>query len=155
MTRVTDSGTRPGGPPAPDGAPVIVTLPIALDVTNTVQVYNRLSTAVTSGAPVIIADLSATVFCDAAGLYHLHMIGSQAAAAGGQLRLVIPPGSPLRQLRVLLDVDHLLPVYSSVEEACEPLTGPSHPLPQHPAGHGRGQARPMALPRQARYLRNA
>jgi hypothetical protein len=56
------------------------------------------------------------------------MVGSQAAARGGRLRLVIKPGSPLRQMLVLLGVDHLLPVYSTIGEACEPPTGPGHPL---------------------------
>jgi len=58
VTRVTGSGARPDEQPAPDGAPVVVPLPIAVDVTNT---------------------------------------------------------TPLRHMLVLLDVDHLLPVYASVE----------------------------------------
>ena len=137
MTRVPGGGAPAGGQPAQDGEPVIVPLPIAIDVTNTVQVFNRLSAAVTSEAPVIIADRSATVSCDAAGVYHLHAIGSSAAARGGRLRLVIPPGAPPRQMLVLLGVDHLLPVYSSTGEAREPLAGPRHPLPPRPAARER------------------
>src|SRR5215472_15013055 len=111
VTRVTGSGARPDDQPAPDGRPVIVTMPIAIDMTNTVQVQSRLSAAVGSGALVVI-DLSATAFCDAAGVNHLHMIGSQAVAGGARLRLVIPPGTPLRQMLLLLDIDRLLPVYA-------------------------------------------
>jgi anti-anti-sigma regulatory factor len=103
-------------------------LPATIDVRNAGHVHDLLSAAVASGAAVVIADLSATVFCDATGAHRLHMIGSQAAARGGRLRLVITPGSPLRQMLVLLGVDHLLPVYSTIGEACAPPTSRGHPL---------------------------
>ena len=112
----------------PLNAPVIMTLPASIDVTNADQVHDRLSAAITSGAPLIIADLSATVFCDAAGADWLHMIGYQAAARSGRLGLVIPPGALMRRMLQLLGIDHLLAVYSSIAEACEPLAGPRHPM---------------------------
>jgi hypothetical protein len=46
----------------------------------------------------------------------------------GRLRLVIPPGALLRRMLGLLEVDHLLPVYSSIAEACDPPAGPRHPM---------------------------
>jgi anti-anti-sigma regulatory factor len=117
-----------GVQPARGGAPAIVALPPTIDIFNAGQVHDRMCAAVDSGAPVVIADLSATVFCDIAGADRLSLIASQAAARGSQVRLVIPQGSPLRQVLVLLGVDHLLPVYSSIREACQPATGPRHPL---------------------------
>lgn len=113
---------------AQGGAPPIVALPPTIDIFNAGQVHDRLCAAVESGAPVVIADLSATVFCDSAGAHRLHLIVSHAAAKGSRVRLVIPHGSPLRQVLVLLGVDHLLPVYGSIREACQPATGPRHPL---------------------------
>lgn len=106
-----------------------MTFPATIETSNAGQVADRLSAAIGSAAPLIIADLSATVFCDAAGADWLHMIGYQAAARGGRLRLVIPPGAPIRRMLELLGVDHLLPVYPTIMEACEPLAGPRHPLP--------------------------
>lgn len=117
-----------GAQPARGGAPAIVALPPTIDIFNAGQVHDRVCAAVESGAPVVIADLSATLFCDSAGADRLHLIVSQAAVRGSSVRLVIPPGSPLRQVLVLLGVDHLLPVYASVHEACQPATGPRHPL---------------------------
>jgi anti-anti-sigma regulatory factor len=114
--------------PYPLSVPVVMTLPAAIDMTNADQVRGRLYAAIASGAPLIIADLSATVFCDAAGADWLRMIGYHAAARSGRLRLVIPPGALMRRILELLGVDHLLAVYSSITEACEPLTGPRHPL---------------------------
>jgi anti-anti-sigma regulatory factor len=111
-----------------DGAPVIVILPATIDAANSIQVHDLLCAAVASGSPLIIADLSATVFCDAAGAGWLRMIGYYTATRRGRLRLVIPPGAPMRRTLELLDVDHLLPVYSSISEACDPPTGPRHPM---------------------------
>lgn len=115
--------------PHPLSAPVIMTLPATIDVTNADQVRDRLAAVIASGAPLIIADLSATVFCDAAGADWLHMIGYHVAARNGRLGLVIPPGALMRRILGLLGIDHLLAVYSSIVEACEPLAGPRHPMP--------------------------
>lgn len=112
----------------PLGAPVIVTLPATIDVVNARQIHDRLSAALASAAPLIIADLSATVFCDAVGADWLYRIGYHAAARSGRLRLVIPPGGPMRRMLELLGVDHLLPVYSTIGEACDPADGARHPM---------------------------
>jgi anti-anti-sigma regulatory factor len=102
----------------PQSAPVIMTLPATIDVTNAGQVHDRLSTAIASAAPLIIADLSATVFCDATGADWLRMLGYHSAARSGRLRLVIPPGALMRRMLKLLGIDHLLAVYSSITDAC-------------------------------------
>ena len=81
---------------AGDGAPVIVTLPDEIDVANAGQLRGLLRPAIAAGARIIVADLSATEFCDAAGVRQLVMIRHEASACGGQLRLVIPPGALLR-----------------------------------------------------------
>lgn len=104
---------------AADGAPVIVPLPAEVDTANAGQVYDRLSAAVASGACVVIADLTATDFCDAGGVRRVVMICDEAAPAGGQLRLVIPHGALMRRVLVLLGVDHLLPVYPSIAQASD------------------------------------
>lgn len=102
---------------AADGATVIVALPAEVDTVNAGQVYDRQSAAVASGARVVIADLTATDFCDAGGVRRLVMIRDEAAAASGQLRLVIPHGALMRRVLVLLGVDHLLPVYPTIADA--------------------------------------
>jgi len=114
---------------AADGVPLIVVLPVEVDTVNAAQVYDRLDAVIRRGAPVVVADLAGTRFCDAAGVRCLVMARTRAAARGIQFRLVIPPGGLLRRVLVLLGVDDVLPVYSSAEEACVPLTPPArHPL---------------------------
>lgn len=105
------------GAHAADGTPVIVALPTEIDMVNAERVYDQLYAALISGAPVIIADFTATIFCDSAGLHRLVMIHQRAAAHDAQLWLVVPPGGSVRHVIELLGLDQRLPVYSSVAEA--------------------------------------
>jgi anti-sigma B factor antagonist len=113
---------------AGDVAPVIVGLPGEIDVANVGHVYDLLSAALDTGTRVIVADLTGTEFCDAAGVRMLVMVRGQAAARDAQLRLAIAPGALLRRLLVLLRADHLLPVYATAQEASELLALPQYPL---------------------------
>ena len=116
-------------PAAGHGSPVvIVAFPDEIDVANAAQLGDLLAPAIDSGAPVIIADLSGTDFCDAAGVRQLVEICEQVTSAGSQLRLVIRPDALLRRLLVLLRADHLLPVYPSAEEASRLIAVPEYPL---------------------------
>jgi anti-anti-sigma regulatory factor len=113
-----------------NGQPVIVVLPPVIEAGNARYAYGPLYAAVESGVPVVIADLSATVFCDAAGMRGLLMLRERSAARDIRFRLVIPPGAPLRRVLELRGIDHLLPVYPSAGEAARPLVPAAQdPLP--------------------------
>ena len=129
-----------------DATPAVVSLPAEIDITNAGQVYELLMAAAATGAPVVIADCTATVFCDVAGVRRLVMGHAQAAARGVQLRLVIAPGGLLRRLLELLGADSVLPVYPGVEEASVPAVHPVQdplPLPLHV--HSVARVRPSVL----------
>jgi anti-anti-sigma factor len=113
---------------AGDITPVIVGLPAEIDVANVGQVYGLLSAALDTGTRIVVADLTGTGFCDAAGVRLLVTVRGQAAARDSQLRLVIAPGALLRRLLVLLRADHLLPVYATTREASELIALPQYPL---------------------------
>jgi anti-anti-sigma factor len=49
-------------------APAIVVLPGEIDVSNAQWVFDQLSSVFAAGATVVVADLTATVFCDSTGL---------------------------------------------------------------------------------------
>lgn len=131
---------------AGNGGSAIVALPAEIDLTNTRQAYDPLYAALVSGAPVVVADFTATVFCDAAGVHSLLMLRDLAAALGIGFRLVIPPGGLLRRVLELLAVDHLLSVYPNAEEAArllvplaqDPLSS-YFPLPSCARSRGRGE----------------
>jgi anti-anti-sigma regulatory factor len=101
-------------------APVIVALPADIDLTSQERAYDQLYAAFASGAAVVIADFTATIFCDCSSLRRLASVQDRAAARNAQLRFAMPPGSPVRRLMRHTDVDQVIHVYSSPDEAAEP-----------------------------------
>jgi anti-sigma B factor antagonist len=66
---------------------------------------------------VVIADLTATRFCDSAGLRHLLLAHRQAGRAGVQLRLVIPPEGPVSRVAELTGIGRYVAVYPTLQLA--------------------------------------
>jgi len=99
------------------GPVVVVPLAGEIDLFNCDQVYDRLYAAFVSGATVVIADFTATSFCDCASLRRLLAVQRRAATQGTQFRLVIPPGNPVQRLAELLGVNGRLHIYPGLHEA--------------------------------------
>ena len=97
--------------------PVIVALPAEIDLSNAEQVYDQLTAALAGGAAVVIADFTGTRFCDCACLNRLLRVHNQAGGRHARLRLVIPPGAPVRETVKLLGLDQRLSVYPSTAAA--------------------------------------
>jgi anti-anti-sigma factor len=110
------------------GAAVVVPLAAEIDLTNNERACGQLTAAFAGGAAVVIADLTSTRFCDCASLRRLLAVQQRAASRGGQLRLVIPPGSPVRRLAGLTGLDQPLNIYRSVREATAWLSRPAHSI---------------------------
>jgi anti-anti-sigma factor len=104
---------------APLVIPEIVTWPAEVDLANSGQVAEELTAAFRPGVRVVIADLSATRYCDSSGMRVLLLAHDAALAHEAELRLVIPPSAVLRALTIL-GFDRLLQIYPSLEAA---LTG--------------------------------
>jgi anti-sigma B factor antagonist len=96
--------------------PVVVRLPAEIDMSNADAVAAQLSDACAPGLTVI-ADLSATTFCDSSGVRALLTAHKEAAAGSARLRAAVPPGGAVRRLLALLTVDTILKVFPSVAEA--------------------------------------
>jgi anti-anti-sigma factor len=62
-----------------------------IDITNASDVAELITAACAPGVPVVIADLTATSFCDSTGLRHLIQASDQAADADAERRLAILP----------------------------------------------------------------
>ncbi len=97
-------------------APVVVRLPAKIDLLSAALVGERLCSAFTLGAAVVIADLTSTVFCDSAGVRQFVLAYNYANALDAQLRFVIPDRNMLRILTVT-GLDQLLSVYPSLDAA--------------------------------------
>ena len=96
--------------------PVVVTLPGEIDMTNGHQVRQRLYASLATGAPVVIADMTATRFCDSMGLRALVLAHKRAAAIGAELRLAVTSEEILRIMDIT-KVDTVLCIYPSAREA--------------------------------------
>ena len=96
--------------------PVIV-LPAEIDVTNSEQVYQQLVAALAPGVDTVVADMTATIFCDSSGVHAIMHAYETAGARGVRMRLAVLPGTSVNRVLQLIGVGRLMPVYLSLEEA--------------------------------------
>lgn len=102
---------------APTLTPVIVALPGEIDVTNAADAEAQITGALTPGVTVIIADLTATRFCDSTGLQHLLRAGEKAAGSGTQLRLAVAPDGTVARVMQITGIRRHIAVYPTLQEA--------------------------------------
>ena len=106
--------------------PVIIALPAEIDMASAGRAGQQLGSAFTAGVSTVIADMTATTFCDSSGISMLVRAHQQAAANNTQLRLVVPSAAVLSAL-TLVGMDDLLPIYPSLSQA---LAAAPEPGPQ-------------------------
>ncbi len=97
--------------------PVVVELPAEIDVTNSDQVYQQLISALAPNINTVVADMTATIFCDSSGVHAIMHAFETAGARDVRLRLAISPGTSVNRVLQLIGVGRLVPVYPSLEEA--------------------------------------
>jgi len=112
---------------------VIVPLPEEIDISNAAGVADELTSAASCNRVVII-DMSATRFCDCAGVRAIVRAHKRATGSGAELRLVVT-AAPVRRVSGLIGVDRLLDFYPSVEAACGAMSGQASAV-QHLMGAG-------------------
>ena len=95
------------------GRHAIVTMPRETDVINAADVAELISAAAAGSPEVITADLTATVFCDSAGVEVLARARDMAAARGAEFRLALG-GSPVARILQLTGLDEVMPLYRDV-----------------------------------------
>lgn len=84
---------------------------------NADAVRDQLYSALTPGARIVIADLSATTFCDSAGIHNLTLAHLQNRTSGVELRVATSPDGPVTRIIELQELHHLLHIYPSLETA--------------------------------------
>ena len=95
---------------------VVVTLPDEIDLANAESVGRQITAEFARGTQVVIADMTATTFCDTLGTRALVQACRQAAEDGVELRLLMP-GPNIMRVWKILGVDAVLPIYHSLDEA--------------------------------------
>jgi anti-sigma B factor antagonist len=98
------------------GRQAVVTLPGRLDASCAGPLRAALLAVIDSGAAVLIADLTAKVSCDHAGMDALAWAYQRTAAAGAQLRLAASAPA-IRRVLSIEGLDRLVGVYPSVAAA--------------------------------------
>jgi anti-anti-sigma factor len=104
---------------------VVVALPAEIDMANAGEVGQQLGCAVAAGVRTVIADMTATTFCDSSGIGMLVRAHKQAAANRAELRLVVPATAVLRSL-TLVSIDQLVPIYPGLPMALAAAPRPRH-----------------------------
>ena len=118
------------------GRVAILTLPAEIDLSNAELVREDLLSVVAQGASLVIADMTATTFCDSAGVTVLVRVVQHASAHGSGLRVATSTPAVIRVL-ALTGVDKLIKINPSVAAA---LADPGDAVAAERALRAPGQA---------------
>ncbi len=69
------------------GQAAVISAPAEVDVTNADDILKCLLSAISTGARALVVDMTATTFCDCAGVYAIAACWKRATAEGVSLRL--------------------------------------------------------------------
>jgi anti-anti-sigma factor len=103
---------------------VVVALPAEIDMANAGQLGQQLGSALAPSVTTVIADMTATTFCDSSGIKMLLRARKEAVANRTQLRLAVPSAAVRRTL-TLVSMDQLVPIHPTLSQAlaAEPAPG--------------------------------
>ena len=93
--------------------PTVIRLPAEIDVTNVARIGEELGSAFAPGVTTVIADMTATTFCDSSGTRELLLAHHKAAASSIELRIVMPSAG-VRRIFELTGLDQVLAIYPSL-----------------------------------------
>jgi anti-anti-sigma factor len=96
---------------------VVARLSGEVDMSNAAYVRDQLLTSMPNEAVALVLDLSGCRYLDSAAIEVLFEVSRRLARRRQELRLVLPPSSPLRRVIELTDVHTAAPVFGSLEEA--------------------------------------
>jgi anti-sigma B factor antagonist len=98
------------------GRRAVVALPAHMDVSTAGRIGAELLSVIDRGATGLIADMTATIWCDHAGAGAVARAFQRAVTSGTELRLVVTAPHVSRVLS-LSGVDRLVPIHPSLEAA--------------------------------------
>jgi len=86
-----------------------------VDLTNAVEVRDAISRVASADATVIVVDLSQTAYLDSSGIAMLFRLAERVSERRQELRVVVPPDSPLRAALELTNLPQTIPVQDALE----------------------------------------
>jgi anti-anti-sigma factor len=100
-----------------EGGVVIARLTGEVDMTNAPYVRDELTRAIPNDALGLVVDLTGTRYLDSAAIELLFELARRLQRRRQQLRLALPPSSPLRRVLILTEISSAAPLHDTVEEA--------------------------------------
>ncbi len=94
----------------------MVTVDGELDL-GTISYWEALVERAATSASTVVLDLSGVTFIDSAGVHALFRMLTELHVKSRSLALVAPPEAPVRRLLEILDLESLVSVHQTVEEA--------------------------------------
>jgi anti-sigma B factor antagonist len=86
-----------------------------VDLTNAAEIRDAISRVASADAATIAVDLTETAYLDSSGIAMLFRLAERVRQGRQELRIVVPPDSPLRAALELTDLPRTIPVQHSVE----------------------------------------
>lgn len=99
------------------GESVIVRITGEIDIANIDVVSRALEAVNHSGRGSWVVDLTETTYLDSVGIRLLCTLAERLRFRRQELRLVAPAGAPVRRVLALTDVDQLVTMHQTVQEA--------------------------------------
>jgi anti-anti-sigma factor len=110
--------TEPGQDVRWSGRHAVVTMPDEIDLTNSGDLEDLLAAVVAESPQLVTVDMTATTFCDSAGINVLARTHELATANGGELRIALGH-SPVARIIQLIGLDQIVPVYPDVQHSLD------------------------------------
>ena len=98
----------------------VVRLPAEIDLMIADALREALLAVLNQGALGLVADMTATTFCDSAGINALVRADKRAAAGGATMRIAVT-APPVLRVFSLLGIDRLIDIHPSVASALASL----------------------------------
>jgi anti-anti-sigma factor len=96
---------------------VVARLSGEIDMTNAAYVGGELTRSVPNEASGLIVDLTETRYIDSAGIELLFELARRLRRRRQELRLVLPPSSPLRRVLLLTEMHTVAPLHDELDSA--------------------------------------
>jgi anti-sigma B factor antagonist len=99
------------------GASVVAHVSGEVDMTNAAYLREQVLDSMPNDALTLVIDISECRYLDSAGIEVLFDLSRRLGRRRQELRLVMPPGSPLKRVIELTDVSSAAPVHDSLDSA--------------------------------------
>ena len=86
-----------------------------VDLSNARPILDTVAASTPDDTSLLVLDLSATTYLDSAGIAALFRLAERLRGRRQDLRLVVPPGSPIRAVLHLTHLDHVIQVDDALD----------------------------------------